>query len=74
MHTDLDLNGKTVLVTGGAGFIGSNLALHIEAEYPDCRVVVFEGFLALRLPLVAQGWYEKFLFRDEVVVGRLSGL
>ena len=44
-YTDVDLNGKTVLVTGGAGFIGSHLALHLQEEYPACRVVVFDAFV-----------------------------
>ncbi len=30
---------KTILVTGGAGFIGSNFILHILRKYPDYRVV-----------------------------------
>ena len=43
-YTDVDLNGKTVLVTGGAGFIGSNLSFHLQDNYPQCRVVVFDAF------------------------------
>jgi ADP-L-glycero-D-manno-heptose 6-epimerase len=39
-----DLNGKTVLITGGAGFIGSNLALHIEQHFHKCRVIVADAF------------------------------
>ena len=35
---------KTVLITGGAGFIGSNLALYIQNNYPNARVVVFDRF------------------------------
>ena len=30
---------KTYLVTGGAGFIGSNFVLHVLSEHPDARVV-----------------------------------
>lgn len=33
------LNGKTVLVCGGAGFIGSNFIHHILGKYPKARVV-----------------------------------
>ena len=33
------LNGKTVLVTGVAGFIGSNLAKRLLTDYADLRVV-----------------------------------
>ena len=29
---------KKILVTGGAGFIGSNFIRHILAKYPDYRV------------------------------------
>ena len=33
---------KTVLVTGGAGFIGSNFVHHIYNKYPDYRILVLD--------------------------------
>jgi len=34
---------KTILVTGGAGFIGSNFILHILNKYPDYRIINFDS-------------------------------
>ena len=31
----LNKNMKVILITGGAGFIGSNLILHFLKKYPD---------------------------------------
>lgn len=33
---------KTILVTGGAGFIGSNFVRYILAKYPDYRIIVLD--------------------------------
>jgi ADP-L-glycero-D-manno-heptose 6-epimerase len=35
---------ENVLITGGAGFIGSNLALELERRYPDVRVTIIDDF------------------------------
>lgn len=30
---------KSILVTGGSGFIGSNFIIHMLEKYPDCRII-----------------------------------
>jgi dTDP-glucose 4,6-dehydratase len=34
---------KTVLITGGAGFIGSNFARYLYTRYPDYRMIVLDA-------------------------------
>ena len=40
----MDFNYKTILITGGAGFIGSNLAFWFQENFPKAKVVVFDIF------------------------------
>ena len=34
---------KTILITGGAGFIGSNFVWHISNNYPDYKITVLDA-------------------------------
>lgn len=36
---NVNLSGKTVFVTGAAGFIGANLSMRLLRDYPDIKVV-----------------------------------
>ena len=32
-----------VLITGGAGFVGSNLAIKLKADHPDYHIISFDN-------------------------------
>ncbi|WP_082942415.1 MULTISPECIES: ADP-glyceromanno-heptose 6-epimerase [unclassified Helicobacter] len=38
------LEGKTILITGGAGFIGSSLVAYFRAHHPGARIIVLDKF------------------------------
>lgn len=55
---------KTFLVTGGAGFIGSNLVKRLYRKYPDCQIVIVDNFRT--------GDFKNLIdFKGELVVGSL---
>src|SRR3989338_8093650 len=35
----MEKDNMRILITGGAGFIGSNFIRHLLGRYPDCRLV-----------------------------------
>ena len=43
-YSGTNFNNKTILITGGAGFIGSNLVFYFQKNYPSSKIVVFDCF------------------------------
>jgi ADP-L-glycero-D-manno-heptose 6-epimerase len=43
-YTEYDFNEKTILITGAAGFIGSNLCFYFQNNYPDSKIIALDSF------------------------------
>jgi CDP-paratose 2-epimerase len=61
-NRQIPMTPSTILLTGGAGFVGSNLALHLKQTHPGARVVAVDNLKRrgseLNLPRLAQGGVE----------------
>jgi len=50
-----NLNNKKVLITGGAGFVGSNLIKQIIAKYPGAKITVLDNFFTGKIETIPEG-------------------
>ena len=40
-YIDDELENQTILITGGAGFVGSNLAFYFQENHPKAKAVSY---------------------------------
>ena len=77
MNNKIDFNNKTILITGGAGFTGSNLAFYFQENFPKSWVVVFDCFRNNQTfqngNLKSFGHYKNLIgFRGEIICGNIN--
>ncbi len=76
-YIENDLKNKTILITGGAGFIGSNLAFYFQEKHSDAKVVILDSFRSNETlsngNLKSFGHFKNLLgFRGEVISGDIN--
>lgn len=77
LFSDINFNNKTILITGGAGFIGSNLAFYFQKNYPDAHIVIFDCFRSEETlsngNLKSFGHYRNLIgFLGDVICGNIN--
>jgi len=76
-YSNTDFNNKTILITGGAGFIGANLAFYFQENFPDATIVIFDKFRSeARFSngnLQSFGHYKNLIgFKGDIVCGDIN--
>ena len=76
-YTNINFNNKTILITGGAGFIGSNLAFYFQDNFPDSNIIVFDCFRSELTfsngNLQSFGHYKNLIdFKGDVICGNIN--
>ena len=77
MINKIDFNNKTILITGGAGFIGSSLAFYFQENFPKSKIAVFDCFRNQEKfhngNLKSFGHYKNLIgFRGDIICGNIN--